>query len=95
MSAPAQNVPPAPVSTSTRTAGSASSRASSGGSERHMPSVMAFRLAAWSMTTVAMPSVTECVSCGSVWDMRRMLSAGLEHAINKGRLHLDVPGPGH
>ena len=58
MSAPAQNVPPSPVSTRARTAGSAASRSSSGGSARHIPAVMALRLAGWWTTTVATPSAT-------------------------------------
>lgn len=75
MSAPEQNVPPAPVSTRTRTSGSAARVASSGGSARHMPTVMALSLAGWLMTTVAIPSAELWVSCGS---MRRIVSAGAE-----------------
>ncbi len=78
MSAPAQKVSPAPVSTRARTDGSAASFARSGGSARHIAGVMALRLAGWSMTTVATPSATVWLSCGS---MARMLSApGVAHA---------------
>ncbi|ARX87811.1 hypothetical protein SMD44_07293 [Streptomyces alboflavus] len=90
MSAPAQNVSPAPVRTSARTAGSPASPVSSGGSARHMSAVMALRLAWWSMTTVATPSATACLSCGS---MRRMLSAPTERTIKKGWLRTADGGP--
>lgn len=73
MSAPAQKVPPSPVSTSARTPGSAASAPSSGGSAAHIAAVIALRFAGWRITTVATESVTLCSSCGS--SMRRMLSA--------------------
>src|SRR5690606_38351184 len=72
MSAPAQNVEPSPVSTSTRTSGWAASVSSMGGRDAHIAGVMALRFSGWRMTTVATESVTPCSSCGS---MARMLSA--------------------
>lgn len=84
MSAPAQKVSPAPVSTSTRTVGSAASRSSRTGSSPHIAAVMALRLAGLPMTTVATPSTTVCSSPGSVRSMRRMLSVRFEPMIKKG-----------
>ncbi|SCE04424.1 hypothetical protein GA0115239_11736 [Streptomyces sp. BpilaLS-43] len=93
MSAPAQKVSPAPVRTSTRTAGSAASDSSSPGSASHMSAVIALRLAGLLMTTVATPSATPCSSRGpaaaahgacSLSPMRRMLSPGAEPTIGKG-----------
>lgn len=84
MSAPAQKVSPAPVSTSTRTPGSAASRSSSPGSSPHIAAVIALRLAGLLITTVATPSATVCSSPGSVRSMCRMLSVRFEPMIKKG-----------
>lgn len=83
MSAPAQKVSPAPVSTRARTAGSAASRSNSAGSACHIAAVIALRLAGWLITTVATPSATVCFSCGSSRSMRRMLSVLFEPVIKK------------
>ena len=92
MSAPALNVSPAPVSTSTRTSGSAARRASSGGSARHMAEVSALRLAGLLMTTVATPSARLCSSCGC---MRRMLSGHPVPVIVRGRPTGTPAGPAY
>ncbi len=83
MSAPAQKVAPAPVSTSARTARSAAGSAKRPGRARHIAAVIALRFVALQMTTVATPSATPCASrgCGFDGSMHRMLFTTADHMI--------------
>src|SRR3954447_20624939 len=66
MSAPAQKLGPAPVTTSTRTAGSPAGPASTPGSPAHISAVMALRFSGRSMVSTATCPSRETVSMASV-----------------------------